>query len=152
MHIKALRRLFGYAHILLGLAVAGQFVASPTYDVATSTDVWDAMSFAMAVGAATALAVSLMRVRQAGRLPDWRATTMLIAAGGTVAHRTRRRPKRGDRTVDSGPRRNDGRGILAHFTAVSCAAVARPPERRPGHRPAAAASRLSRVRRGVARP
>ena len=67
-------------HILLGLAVAGQFVASPTYDVATSTDVWDAMSFAMAVGAATALVVSLMRVREAGRLPDWRATTMLIAA------------------------------------------------------------------------
>ena len=80
MHIKALRQLFGYGHILLGLAVAGQFVASPTYDVATSTDVWDAISFAMAVGAATALVVSLMRIREAGKLPDWAATTMLIAS------------------------------------------------------------------------
>ncbi len=82
MYIKALKRLFGYAHILLGLAVVGQFVASPTYDVAASTDVWDAMSFAMAVGAATALMVSLIRIREAGKLPDWRATTMLIAAAG----------------------------------------------------------------------
>lgn len=80
MHIKALRQLLGYAHVLLGLAVAGQFVASPTYDVTTSTDVWDAMSFAMAVGAATALVVSLMRIREAGKLPDWAATTMLIAS------------------------------------------------------------------------
>ncbi len=82
MYIKALKRLFGYAHVLLGLAVAGQFVASPTYDVATSTDVWDAMSFAMAVGAATALLASLMRILEAGKLPDWRATTMLISAAG----------------------------------------------------------------------
>ena len=81
MYIKSLKRLFGFAHILLGLAVAGQFVASPTYDVATSTDVWDAMSFAMAVGAASALLASLMRILEAGKLPDWRATTMLIAAG-----------------------------------------------------------------------
>ena len=80
MYIKSLKRLLGYVHILLGLAVAGQFVASPTYDVTTSTDVWDAMSFAMAVGTATALVVSLMRIREAGKLPDWRATTMLIAA------------------------------------------------------------------------
>ena len=82
MYIRVLKRVFGYAHVALGLAVAGQFIASPTYDVATSTDVWDAMSFAMAAGAATALAVSLMRVWRAGRLPDWRATTMLIASGG----------------------------------------------------------------------
>ena len=82
MYITALKRVFGYAHVLLGLAVAGQFVASPTYDVSTSTDVWDAMSFAMAVGAATALLASLVRVREAGRLPDWRATTMLIASAG----------------------------------------------------------------------
>ncbi|MCY3807771.1 MAG: hypothetical protein OXG91_15005 [bacterium] len=81
MHIKALRHLFGYAHVLLGLAVAGQFLASPTYEVTTSTDVWDAMSFAMAVGAATALVVSLMRIRETGKLPDWAATTMLIASG-----------------------------------------------------------------------
>ena len=80
MPIRSLKRLFGYAHILLGLAVAGQFVASPTYDVETSSDVWDVMSFAMAVGAAAALVFSLMRVREAGKLPDWRATTMLIAA------------------------------------------------------------------------
>jgi cation transport ATPase len=80
MRIKALRQLFGYAHILLGLAVAGQFVASPTYDVTTSSDVWDVMSVAMAVGAATALVVSLLRIREVGKLPDWRATVMLIAA------------------------------------------------------------------------
>lgn len=80
MYIRALKRVFGYAHILLGLAVAGQFVASPTYDVATSSDVWDAISFAMAVGAATALVISLVRIREVGKLPDWRATTMLISA------------------------------------------------------------------------
>ncbi|MDE0654805.1 MAG: hypothetical protein OXI26_14270 [bacterium] len=81
MNIRSLKQLFGYAHILLGLAVAGQFVASPTYDVATSTDVWDVISFAMAVGAATALVVSLMRIREAGKPPDRAATTMLIASG-----------------------------------------------------------------------
>ena len=80
MNRASLKRLCGYALIVLGLAVAGQFVASPTYDVETSSDVWDAMSFAMAAGAATALVVSLMRIREAGKLPDWRATTMLIAA------------------------------------------------------------------------
>lgn len=81
MYIRALKRVFGYVHILLGLAVAGQFVASPTYDVGRSTDVWDAISFAMAVGAGTALVVSLMRIREVGKLPDWAATTMLIASG-----------------------------------------------------------------------
>ncbi len=80
MPMKSLKRLFGYVHVVLGLAVAGQFVASPTYDVETSSDVWDAMSFAMAVGAAAALVFSLMRVREAGKLPDWRATAMLIAS------------------------------------------------------------------------
>ena len=70
--------------MLLGVAVAVQFVASPTYDVEASNRVWDVLTVPMAVGAASAVVFSLIRVRmsrQSEQGADLRATGMLIASG-----------------------------------------------------------------------
>ena len=74
--------------------MAGQFVASPTYDVETSSDVWDAIGFAMAVGAATALVISLLRIREVGveSVRKWVLQADIddgAAAGTTTAERRR---------------------------------------------------------------
>lgn len=79
----ATKTWFGYVHIALGLAVAAQFVASPTYDVDTSNAVWDVISVLMAAGTVSALAFSLARVRAPDRSRtqlDIGAVAMLIAS------------------------------------------------------------------------
>ena len=81
--MTTINRWCGWAHVLLGLAVAAQFVASPTYDVETSGDVWDVLTIPMAVGAASAVLFSLIRVqrsRQSGQDADLNAVSMLIAS------------------------------------------------------------------------
>ena len=81
--MTTINRWCGYVHVLLGLAVAVQFVASPTYDIETSGDVWDVLTIPMAVGAASAVAFSLIRVRasrQSEQGADLRSVCMLIAS------------------------------------------------------------------------
>lgn len=76
-------RWIGYAHIVLGAAVAVQFVLSPTYDLDTSGDVWDVLTIPMAVGAASAVVFSLIRVRivrQSEGQADLGSVCMLIAS------------------------------------------------------------------------
>ncbi len=75
------KRWFGPVHIALGLAVAVQFVLSPTY---SSGRVWEVLSFAMAFGVVAALAFSLLRMwesRRSGEPPGLGATTMLASSG-----------------------------------------------------------------------
>lgn len=81
--MTAVNRWCGYVHVLLGLAIAVQFVASPTYDVDASNKVWDVLTIPMAVGAASAVAFSLIRVqrsRQSEQAADLRSASMLIAS------------------------------------------------------------------------
>ena len=69
--------------MLLGVAVAVQFVASPTYNPDTSNDVWDVLVIPMAVGATSAVVFSLIRVhvsRQSEQGADLRSICMLIAS------------------------------------------------------------------------
>ena len=77
----AIKRWFGPIHIGLGLAVAVQFVLSPTY---ASGRVWEVLSFVMAFGVVAALAFSLLRMRESqrtGESPGLGATTMLASSG-----------------------------------------------------------------------
>lgn len=81
--MTSINRLCGYVHVLLGLAVAAQFVLSPTYDIDASGDVWDVLTIPMAVGAASAVVFSLIRVqqsRQSEQGADLRSVCMLIAS------------------------------------------------------------------------
>ena len=81
--MTTIKRWCGYVHVLLGLAVAVQFVASPTYDVDASNNVWDVLTIPMAVGAASAVVFSLIRVRASGQseqVADLRSVSMLIAS------------------------------------------------------------------------
>ena len=75
------KRWFGPIHIALGLAVAVQFVLSPTY---SSGRVWEVLSFVMAFGVVAALAFSLLRMwesRRSGESPGLGAMTMLASSG-----------------------------------------------------------------------
>ena len=81
--MTTLNRWGGYVHMLLGVAVAVQFVASPTYNPDASNDVWDVLAIPMAVGAASAVVFSLIRVhvsRQPEQGADLRSICMLIAS------------------------------------------------------------------------
>ena len=81
--MRTVNRWCGYVHILLGVAVAVQFVASPTYDLDASGDVWDVLVIPMAVGAASAVVFSLIRVQQSRESEegaDLRSVCMLIAS------------------------------------------------------------------------
>ena len=78
-----INRWCGYVHMLLGIAVAVQFVLSPTYDVDASNGVWDVLTIPMAVGAASAVVFSLIRVRksrQSDEGADLGSVCMLIAS------------------------------------------------------------------------
>ena len=81
--MNTVNRWCGYAHVVLGVAVAVQFVASPTYDADTSGNVWDVLGIPMAVGAASAVVFSLIRVqqsRQSEQGADLRSVCMLMAS------------------------------------------------------------------------
>ena len=78
-----IKRVFGYAHIILGLLVALQFLGSEIYrdDVVASN--WEILNYLMAVGAVAALVFSYLRSREADRsdLAEWiGANAMLIAS------------------------------------------------------------------------
>ncbi len=78
-----IKRLFGYIHIILGLAVAVQFLASEVYDDDSVVQVWDVLNYFMAVGAIAALIFSFLRARSADEsdLQEWiTANAMLIAS------------------------------------------------------------------------
>ncbi len=96
--METIKRIFGYVHIILGLAVAAQFVAvqfvggnvlvalgEPIWDREVVNEIWPYLNYLMAVGAIGALVFSWLRVRDAdgSDLKEWIASsTMLIASAG----------------------------------------------------------------------
>ena len=79
--MSIIKRVFGYTHILLALAVGIQSVISSTYD--QSGDVWGVLNYLMAIGVIAALFFSFVRWRDADSA-DWKgsmtAGVMLMAS------------------------------------------------------------------------
>ena len=78
--MKAIKTIFGYVHIALAIIVALQFLASPMYGGDLNGDVWDVVSYLMAIGSVAALIFAVIRQRQADGSSDWGATVMLIGS------------------------------------------------------------------------
>lgn len=79
--MSIIKRVFGYIHVLLALAVGIQSVISSTYD--QSGDVWGVLNYLMAIGVIAALFFSFVRWRDADSA-DWKesmtAGVMLMAS------------------------------------------------------------------------
>ncbi len=80
------RRAFGYIHIILGLAVAVQFLASEIYDGDAVGQVWDILNYFMAIGAIAALVFSYLRVRDADAsdIKEWVASSAMLIASAAL--------------------------------------------------------------------
>ena len=81
-----IKRAFGYIHIILGLAVAVQFLASEIYDDDAVVQVWDILNYFMVVGVIAALVFSYLRSREADRsdLSEWIASSVMLIASAVL--------------------------------------------------------------------
>ena len=84
--MELIKRAFGYIHILLGLAVAVQFLASEIYDDDAVGDVWTILNYFMAVGVVAALVFSYLRTREADSsdLKEWIASSVMLIASAAL--------------------------------------------------------------------
>lgn len=81
-----IKRAFGYIHIILGLVVAAQFLASEIYDGDAVGQVWDILNYFMAIGAIAALVFSYLRVRDAdgSEIKEWVASSAMLIASAAL--------------------------------------------------------------------
>ena len=81
-----IKRAFGYIHIVLGLAVAAQFLASEIYDGDAVGQVWDILNYFMAIGVIAALVFSYLRSREADRsdMTEWIASSVMLIASAAL--------------------------------------------------------------------
>lgn len=81
-----IKRAFGYIHIILGLAVAVQFLASEIYDDDAVGQVWDILNYFMAIGVIAALVFSYLRSREADRsdMSEWIASSVMLIASAAL--------------------------------------------------------------------
>ncbi len=81
-----IKRAFGYIHIILGLAVAVQFLASEIYDGDAVVQVWDILNYFMAIGVIAALVFSYLRSREADRavMSEWIASSVMLIASAAL--------------------------------------------------------------------
>ena len=84
--MELIKRAFGYIHILLGLAVAVQFLASEIYDDDAVVDVWTILNYFMAVGVVAALVFSYLRSRETdgSDLKEWIASSVMLIASAAL--------------------------------------------------------------------
>ena len=80
------KRTFGYIHIILGLAVAVQFLASEIYDGDAVAQVWDILNYFMAIGVIAALVFSYLRSREADRsdMSEWIASSVMLIVSAAL--------------------------------------------------------------------
>ena len=80
------KRAFGYIHIVLGLAVAVQFLASEIYDDDAVGQVWEILNYFMAIGVIAALVFSYLRSREANRsdMSEWIASSVMLIASAAL--------------------------------------------------------------------
>ena len=81
-----IKRLFGYIHVILGLVIAVQFLASEIYDDDAVVQVWDILNYFMVVGVIAALVFSYLRSREADRsdLSEWIASSVMLIASAVL--------------------------------------------------------------------
>lgn len=81
-----IKRVFGYIHIVLGLVVAAQFLASEIYDGDAVGQVWDVLNYFMAIGVIAALVFSYLRSREADRadMSEWIASSVMLIASAAL--------------------------------------------------------------------
>ena len=81
-----IKMLFGSIHIILGLAVAVQFLASEIYDDDAVGQVWDILNYFMAVGVVAALVFSYLRAKDAdgSDVQEWVAATVMLIASAAL--------------------------------------------------------------------
>ena len=81
-----IKRACGYIHIILGLAVAAQFLASEIYDDDAVVQVWDILNYFMAIGVIAALVFSYLRSRDADRsdMSEWIASSVMLIASAAL--------------------------------------------------------------------
>ena len=77
--MKTIKNIFGYAHIVLAIIVAAQFLASPMYGGDLNGTVWDLVSILMSVGVVSALVFASIRVREDSGSGDWGPRVMFVA-------------------------------------------------------------------------
>ena len=84
--MDAIKKLFGYIHIVLGIAVGAQFLASEIYSDDAVGDVWAILNYAMAIGVIAALVFSYLRARDADRsdLQEWIASSVMLFASAAL--------------------------------------------------------------------
>ena len=84
--MATIKRLFGYVHIVLGLAVAVQFLASEIYDDDAVGQVWDVLNYLMAIGVVAALVFSYLRSREADKsdMSEWVASSAMLIASAAL--------------------------------------------------------------------
>ena len=81
-----IKRVFGYVHIVLGLVVAVQFLASDVYAGDAVRQVWDILNYFMAIGVIAALVFSYLRTRGADRsdMSEWIASSVMLIASAAL--------------------------------------------------------------------
>ena len=84
--MDAIKRLFGYVHVILGLAVAVQFLASEIYDDDAVVQVWEILNYLMAIGAVAALVFSYLRARDANGsdVKEWVGSSVMLIASAAL--------------------------------------------------------------------
>ena len=84
--MATIKRLFGYVHVVLGLAVAVQFLASEIYDDDAVGQVWDVLNYLMAIGVVAALVFSYLRSREADKsdMSEWVASSAMLIASAAL--------------------------------------------------------------------
>lgn len=80
------KRAFGYILIILGLAVAVQFLTSEIYDDDAANQVWNILNYFMAIGVIAALIFSYLRARDAdgSDLKEWIASSAMFIASAAL--------------------------------------------------------------------
>ena len=81
-----IKRAFGYIHIILGLAVAVQFVMSEINPEDTVFRIWGVLNYLMAIGAIAALVFSWMRARETDKsdLQEWVASSVMLISAAAM--------------------------------------------------------------------
>ncbi len=84
--MDVIKRVFGYVHIVVGLAVAVQFLASEIYDDDAVVQVWDILNYFMAIGAIAALVFSYLRSRETDKsdMSEWIASSVMLIASAAL--------------------------------------------------------------------
>lgn len=84
--MDAIKKLFGYIHIILGAAVAVQFLLSEVFPDDFVGDVWTILNYLMAVGVVAALFFSYLRARDANGsdLKEWIASSAMLIASAAL--------------------------------------------------------------------